>query len=536
VRRRHFLFGSLAVGTGGCTSISAVRGGGNRFTTPGTLRFSDGEDIGGLNLHIVPQVSVGQLTQLTGAFLIRFDDASRPYPDLLERIPSLANGDISRDGLSITFRLRPGLVWSDGHPLQSDDVAFSFEAVNNPKNNEYSRSGFDQIVDLAAGNKTTTTIKLKRPYGSFYETYFSSANLPLLPKHLLGSLPDINTAPYNALPIGSGPFKYVSWARNVSVDMVANDRYFRGRPKLNRIVYKIVPNWNTVETLLRTGELDIAWLVPSNLLDRLATAPGFMHLSQPSDLRTQLQFNTSAPPLREAAVRQALRLAIDRATLLRKIEHGHGYLSDSILGPLCAEAVQIAPEPQDPKRAAELLETAGWRAGADGVRAKNGVRLEVDIATISGSPERDAWALLIQNWWNVIGVKANVKHYPPSVLFGAYSANGIQTRGNYTGAINQQGYGYSGTVEAIFACNQFPPAGFNTVRYCNPQLDRLMDRFDGSYDPAVRKTTLAAIQRIIADEVPVITLFFPSDNFVYNGDLHNFAPFANLDSAFHWTI
>jgi peptide/nickel transport system substrate-binding protein len=536
MERRHFLFGSLAA-TAGCTSISAVHGGGNRFTISGTLRFCDGEDIAGLNLHIVPQVSVQLLSQLTGAYLIRFDDRSRPYPDLLERIPSLANGDISPDGLSITYRLRRGLAWDDGHPLRSDDIVFSFEAVNNPKNNEYSRTGFDLIADVAARDPYAATIKLKRPYGSFYEIYFSSSNTPLLPKHLLGGLPDINTAPYNALPVGAGPFKYTKWKRNESVEMVANDGFYRGRPKLDRVVYKIVPDWNTVEALLRTGELDLAWLVPSNIVDRLATIPGFTRVGQPSDLRVQLQFNTASQPLQELVVRQALRLATDRATLLKKVEHDHGYLSDSVLGPLVAEAVSIPPEPYDPKRAAAMLEAAGWIAGADGVRAKNGVRLVIDIDTITGNPERDTWAVLIQSWWAEIGVKTSVKHYPPSVLFGAYSAGGIFTRGLYTASIDEQGYGYSGgSNSTILACNQFPPAGFNVVRLCNPKLDALMERFEGSYDPVVRKTTLVAIQALVESESPMVTLFFPQDNFVYNSDVRNVGSFANLDDAYRWSM
>lgn len=536
MRRRYFLFGSLAAGVHGCASISTVHEGANRFTIPGTLRFSDGEDIGGLNLHIVPQVSVAQLSALTGAYLIRFDDRVRPYPELLERIPSLVNGDISRDGLSITYRLRKGLVWSDGHPLQSEDIVFSFEAVNNPRNNEYSRAGFDRVADVAAHDATTATVKLKHKYGSFYETFFSSSNLPLLPKHVLGPLPDINTAPYNALPIGSGPFKYVSWSRNEAVEMVANERYFRGRPKLDRIVYKIVPNWNTVEMLLRTGELDLAGLVPANIVDRLATAPGFARLGQPSGLRTQVEFNTSTPPLQDATVRRALRSAIDRALLLRTVQHGHGYLSDAVLGPLCSAATPIAAEPYDPTRAARMLDAAGWELGSDGIRAKNGVRLAFDIATISGAPERDTWAVLIQRWWTALGVRTNVKHYPPSVLFGAYSGGGIFTRGNYNVGIDQQGYGVSGDLAAIFSCNQVPPAGFNTARYCNPRLDELIDRFDGSYDPAERKTTLAQIERIVADDVPVITLWFPQDNFVYNRDLRGLSSFANLDDAARWSI
>jgi ABC-type transport system substrate-binding protein len=144
---------------------------------------------------------------------------------------------------------------------------------------------------------------------------------------------------------------------------------------------------------------------------------------------------------------------------------------------------------------------------------------------------------LIQSWWEAIGVKTSVKHYPPSVLFGAYAANGIFTRGNYTVGMDQQSYGVSGTsIPQIFLCNQFPPAGFNTVRICNPALDKMMERFEGSYDPVERKAVLADIQRTVARDVPVVTLFFPQDNAVFNSDLLNVGTFANLDDAYRWSI
>ncbi|MGH7727861.1 MAG: peptide ABC transporter substrate-binding protein [Vulcanimicrobiaceae bacterium] len=536
MRRRHFLYGSLAAGLAGCTRISAVHNAGNPFTIPGTLRYSDGEDIAGLNLHIVPQVSVQLLTQLTGAYLIRFDDHFKPYPELIERIPSQRNGDISADGLEITYRLRKELVWDDGAPLRADDVAFSFEAVNNPKNNEYSRTGFDQVVDVAARDPYTATVKLKRPYGSFYEIYFSSSNLPLLPKHLLGNLPDINTTPFNALPVGAGPFKYQSWNRNSSVEMVANDRYYRGRPKLDHVTYKIIPDWNTVQTALRTGEIDIAWLVPNNFIDHLAATPGFGRIGQPSDLRAQIEFNNAHPPLDDPLVRKALLMATDRATLVAKVEHGHASLSDSPLGPLAAGALTLGPQPYDPKGAAALLERAGWALGADGTRRKNGTPLAVEFATITGNAERDSWLVLIQSWWGALGVKVTVKHYPPSVMFGPYSEGGVLTKGTYQAGVDEQGYGYSGTLTTIFACNQFPPAGYNVIRYCNPTLDRLMARFDQTYDFDERDRLVAQIQRLIANDVPQITLFYPQDNFVYNADLKGFGPVANLDDAYRWSI
>ena len=537
MQRRHFFFGSMAAGLSACTSLSATHGESrNSFTIPGTLRFSDGEDIAGLNVHIVPQVSVGQLAQLTGGYLIRFDDKWQPYPELLERIPSQKNGDISSDGLEITYRLKKGLVWSDGHPLRADDVAFSFQAVNNPKNNEYSRDGFDLIVDMAERDDYTLTIKLKHPYGSYYETYFSSQNTPLLPKHLLGSLPDINTAPFNALPIGAGPFKFTAWRRNDAVEMVANERYYRGRPKLDKIVYKIVPDWNTVESLVRTGALDVAWLVPNNIVDRLETATGFAHVGQPSGLRAQMQFNVASPVLKDVAVRRALRLAIDRAALVAKVEHGHGDLSDATLGPLSEFAARIPATPYDPKAAAAMLQSAGWLAGADGLRHKDGTTLAVEISTINGSPERDIWLILIQSWWTAIGIKTTIKHYPPSVLFGPYAANGIFQKGRYEAGVDEQGYPFSGNLDTIFACNQFPPGGFNAARYCNPALDVLMEKFDSTYDFTERKRLAAIIQETLAHDVPVIPLFYPQDNYVYNTDLKHLSPVANLDDAFNWSI
>src|SRR5271156_1812345 len=416
LRRGRFWSATAAAALAGCTSVTTAPSPGgtarvNRFTTPGVLRYSDGEDIGGLNLHIVPQVSVGWLTQFTGAYLIRFDDHSRPYPELLTRVPSLQNGDISRNGLTITYRLRRGAVWSDGAPFTADDVVFSFAAVNNPLNNEYSRAGFEKIADVGKKGDDTAIVRLKEPYGSFFITYFSTQNIPLLPKHLLGNLPNINDAPYNALPVGIGPFKYSVWRRNDAVEMIADPAYFRGRPKLDKIVYKTVTDWNTIETLLRTGELDLAVLAPSNVYDRLAAIPGFRGIGQPSALRAQIEFNCSKAPLDDPVVRHALRLAIDRRAIVAKVEHGHGYLTESLTGPLSPDDANLPLEPYDPKRAAALLDSRGWLAGPSGVRSKDGVPLTIEIANITGRPERDAWVILISSWWSAIGVRTSLKHY-----------------------------------------------------------------------------------------------------------------------------
>ena len=247
-------------------------------------------------------------------------------------------------------------------------------------------------------------------------------------------------------------------------------------------------------------------------------------------------FNVTHPALADARVRQALRFAIDRKAILEKVEHGHGYLDESLVGPLSPYAALIAPEPYDPKRAAALLEAAGWALGGDGVRAKNGTKLSLEIATITGTSERDEWCLLIQSGWNAVGVKTSIKHYPPSILFASYQEGGILDTGKFEVAILGQGYGLAGSLDPILTCNQIPPAGFNTVRFCDPELDRMMARSSEAYDPAEAKMLSAQIQRAAAADVPIVTLFIPQDNFVVNADLKGLGNVANLDSAYRWSI
>ena len=180
------------------------------------------------------------------------------------------------------------------------------------------------------------------------------------------------------------------------------------------------------------------------------------------------------PALADVRVRRALRFATNRPAILEKVERGHGYLSESIIGPQSPYALSIPPEPDDPKRAAALLDEAGWMTGADGIRQKNGTKLNLYISTITGSSERNNWGLLIQSWWAQVGIKTSIKHYPPSVLFGSYQEGGIQELGKYDVSMNGQGYGSSADETAILSCKQFPPGGFNTTRFCDPALDAVM--------------------------------------------------------------
>ena len=305
------------------------------YTIPHVLRYATAEDIVGLNPHLSQQLVVSYMSSLTMAWLVKFDHDNRPYPELATRVPTQANGGISKDGLTLTYHLRHGVRWSDGAPFDADDVVFSTRAVLNPANNEVGRDGWDLITKIDEPDKYTVVYHLKQKYAAYAATFFGSggANPCVLPKHLLGDLPDINNAPYNALPVGIGPFKYLSWKRSDSVEMVPNPFYFRGQPKLQRIVFKIVPDRNTVVTQLETHEIDLWMPVSAPFYDRVKAIPGLTVLRQPSYYFNHLDFQNTHPGLDDQRVRRALRLAIDRNELKLKIRHGIGIVQDDPVSP-----------------------------------------------------------------------------------------------------------------------------------------------------------------------------------------------------------
>ena len=183
------------------------------YTVPHVLRYATAEDIVGLNPHLNAQGTLGYMSSLTMAFLLKYDRANKPRPELALTVPTRANGGISADGKTITYHLRHDAKWSDGVPFTSADVKFSVAVVQDSDNNEQTHEGFDDVSALDTPDATTAVFHLRRPYSGYYLNFFSSAgaNPCLLPKHKFDST-KINIAAYNDLPVGIGPFKYVAWA------------------------------------------------------------------------------------------------------------------------------------------------------------------------------------------------------------------------------------------------------------------------------------------------------------------------------------
>jgi peptide/nickel transport system substrate-binding protein len=510
---------ALALLVTGCTKIETAQPGARHtYTIPHTLRFAAAENLVGLNPMINTQATLNFLSEMTMAYLIRGDIKSEPVvPELATEIPTKANGGISADGKTMTFHLRRGVVWSDGTPFTADDMIFSTKLILDPKTNVISRDGWDHIVSMDEPDKYTVVYHLNKPYAAYAVTFFSSvgANPAILPKHLLLGK-DVNTDPYNALPVGVGPFKYSEWKRGDSVVLVPNPKYWRGTPKLQRVIYKEIQDRNVVLEELRTHELDLWIPVAPHYINDVRAISGLRTILVPSFYFDHLDFNNTRPATRDPIVRRALRMAVNRPLLNQKIRFGVYDLSETVVPPVSRFHENIPLVPFDIAGANKLLDSGGWVRGADGIRAKGGVRLSLDFATSTGGPDIDTQIELIRGWWKQLGVEVVVRHYLSSLFFAPLSDGGIIYGGKFDVVVFAWGGDPVQDLYNLYGCNSFPPNGQNDPRYCNTTVTAEMAKNRLEYNPSAR---VAATK-----DVPIIVLDTRKDISAYNDDLKHWNP------------
>lgn len=510
-----------------CSEARGTQGGvgrANAWTTPHVLTISDAGDVSTLNPHLDTSAAVANLSEMTMAWLIKWDEHNRPYPELATEVPTQTNGGVSRDGLTITYHIRKGVKWSDGAPFDADDVVFSTAVVNNPANNEAGR--FDQIVKVDEPDKFTVVYHLKKPYSPATVAFFSSccANPSLLPKHLLAQYPNINNVPYNSLPVGAGPFKFERWDRSKQVVLVANPLYWRGRPRLERIVYKIVPDRTTLLSQLEAHNVDMWYQFSGAYLARIQALHGYSVFRAPSYAYNHYDFNVTHAAVSDPRVRQALRLALDRRALVEKVEHGVGIVQDSATPVTAPYFVDLGATPYDPTKANALLDQAGWARGAGGIRAKNSVKLELNVATRTGAPDVDQQLELVRNDWKQIGVGLKVRRYPAALMFASPQKGGVVNGDTWDVVTFAWAADPLGDYSAIYGCHSFPPAGQNDLRWCNERAQGAMDALVGHYEQSQRIADLRAMMGEFIKDVPSIVSFMRVDLFAYNKDLKNYHP------------
>jgi peptide/nickel transport system substrate-binding protein len=515
-----------------CTRAATDTGGGpppggNAFTHHHELRYADIGDVSSLNPMFTVELVANFMAQMTMAYLVRYDRNNQPVAELATVVPSQANGGISADGKTITYHLRKHVVWSDGKPFDADDVVWTTNLVNNPSTNVTSRDGWDRIVKIDEPDKYTVVYHLREPYSPFIGTVFSTggSNPAILPKHLLAHSADINKDPYNSLPVGIGPFKFVAWKRGDRIELVANTSYWRGRPKLDKVTYLIVPSRDTIVSELQTGEVDMWPIAAPAYIKRLAALKGYHILRQPSFSFGHIDFNTSHPAVSDPLVRRALLLAWDRRTQRDKVSHGIGTLQDAVLSPRHPfYDPKIGFTEKNTAEANAILDKAGWKRGADGIREKNGVRLNLELVSNVGSPDTDARIELLRQDWKAIGVTFVRKNYDANLLFAEYHTGGIIQTGRFDVVFFAWFPSVTGDLSNLYGCKQIPPAGQNDLHWCNARAEAAMDDFKSTYDIARQRRDDAIVQEEMEKDTPTMVSVVSEDLYVENDDLENFHP------------
>ncbi len=500
----------------------------NPWTHAGRFIYAEGEDVKSLDPMLASSAAAGDLSTYLFSYAIRYDAKARPVPDALREVPTVQDGDVSRDGLTLKYKLRPNILFHDGVKLTCRDLAFTWHAALNPANNNITHDGYRDIRSIDCSDPLVAVIHMKRVYAPFLQQLWGvNSNVPILPAHLLQSVNDskgsFNTAPYQSAPIGSGPFKFVRWDRGAQVELAAFDRYFLGRPKLRTVVYRIVPDDSTLVAQTKTHEIDMAARLGNNVWPEARNVRGTIAIASPTFEYDHIDFNLKRPMFADVRVRRALEMALDRKAILDKVAHGNGDLSSVPVSPVLSDFhdPNVTRFSFDPATARAALDAAGWKVGRDGIRVKNGQRFAFTYATQTESVTGRAIEAFVQRAWHDVGAAVTVKNQPTAQFF-ANTTDGVLQGGNYDVA----GFAWVAAADPddspIYAVRNFAPHGQNAIFWSDPIANKAMDEGLATVDPAKRKAASWREQERFALDVPSIILYFRREPFVYNSDLKGF--------------
>jgi peptide/nickel transport system substrate-binding protein len=471
--------------------------------------------VGGL-----PNILVNKVLYST---LVKYDPKNwAPVGDLAEK------WSVGSDRLTWTFHLRKNVVWHDGKPFTARDVKFTIEKLwLNPDVPFFQRANVKDIGRVEIVDDHTVRIVTKVPFATLPVMLGYLTNM--LPEHVLGSytIEQLrNPVEFLRNPIGTGPFKFAEAVVGSHVRLVANDRYFLGRPKLDAVVFRIVADVEQQLAQLQTGQLDLMIIEPHQvpLVQRM---PGVQVVDAPQVNYTFIGFNHKVEPFTDRRVRLALSHAFDRKAVLEKLHLGRGRLATGPINPLVAWAYNASIEPikYDPALAGKLLDEAGWTKGADGIRRKDGKPLKITLDTDRGNPVREQTGIVTQKFWRDIGVDVEIRVSE----FNAFLSR-IRTRPN---PLQAWVLFYVTPPEADLLGYYHTQGTLNEFGYSNPEVDRLLEKGRATFDQKERAKLYHDAQQLIAADAPVAYLVYPPELQALSKRIQGWALMGYRDALTH---
>ena len=526
--------------------LSACGGGGNAPVTEpaagggggGTVTLILPEEPTTLNYYLADAAIVRQVadsTSMTG--LATVGESGDFVAVLAQELPTLENGGLSEDTLTVTWKLREGLKWSDGEPLTSDDVRFTIEVLSNPDSGALvGTSGFDLITNVETPDDLTTVLTYSSPYPGYLDQFAYG----LFPRHATGEPADMANWEWNRNPVTAGPFILDNWASGESISLTRNPNYFEeGKPYLDGLVFAIVPEPAAQSAMMLNGEAQVH-LWPSEFkadYDEFLKGKAQQYLI-PGIWNMAIDFNLSAPfdgdpsasaphpILGDIRVRQAIAQAIDYQTLQQDVLQGAVGDSTNPFAYGWYKCDLPRAFGYDVDKANQLLDEAGWVMGEDGIRvakgamyAKDGTRLSLELQGYTAfDPLQLTEEFIVENL-KAIGVEARIQNYDFSIIFGSYEDNSPRAVGDYDMLIfdrgfttEPQGYNFDAYHSSRITTAENPTGG-NYFRWENDIVDGALERAGSSFDLQTRKDAYCIVGSAVINDLPQVYLYLFQDNY-----------------------
>ncbi|NJK42726.1 MAG: peptide ABC transporter substrate-binding protein [Aquincola sp.] len=436
--------------------------------------------------------------------------------------------------MDVIWKLRPGVRWHDGVLHTSADVKFTVDAINKGDWKPESVDGFDRISSVDTPDSLTAVVHYKEVYAP-YRLQFVRGTLP---KHVLEGKSIDAATDYNRKPLGTGPYRVVEWKTGEHILLEGVPNYWRGSefPKIKRLLFKFLTNTTTRINQLKSGEVQMVALVPWDKVRELRGLPnvrlnqvvgnGYEHVTL-----NQQHF----PPFSDLAVRRAMAHAIDRTLIVNTLLDSLVTVVNGPIQPLSsAYEPDVTVYPYDPALARALLDSAGWVAGADGIRAKAGTRLAFTLITQSGFAIRENVSQALQQQFRAVGIDASVR------LIDGTSISSVWFKGDFDAMLHWWQQGADPEMTLFFASDRMPPAGRNINYFKDDSLTRMLYASDRTADEAQRIGLLKASQRRLSVLIPELPLYntakvdaVPTRLQGFTGNPTNAGPFWNV---YQWQL
>jgi peptide/nickel transport system substrate-binding protein len=546
---------ALAVGTLVPTAQAAAEG---KTVVLGFSQEPDTFVAGEGGLYVTQEVY-----NLVYSQLVVIDDLMRPIPDLAVSVPTLDNGEAVMVGdgtdqhLETTFHLRQDAKWSDGTPLTAEDIIFTWKMSLNPTWPAQAGNDIEsKYSDVVAKDQHTVVFKMMsqnqaRAAGQTSQTgpvvhplyIYGLPDVMVYPAKRMSSLvdadpqnspkvKDLQSSVYGREPVGTGPYTLQSWDAGIQMVFKARSDYFRGKPAIDNVVVRGFEASN--ETLLSQMQAGDIHTMGSEALqvsdvDAVNAIPGVKAYIRAGTTIEHIDFNMDNPILADKNVRKAIAFALDRQDLVNRVLAGQSNPSDSIIPPISQFFNPDTPKySYDPAQAKQILDSAGWTVGSDGVRVNSaGQRLSFKYQSTTNAIRKKTMPL-VKDQLAVVGIETNIDQVPAQTYFGK---NGPLVQRTFElGEYASVGTQDSGQDVVTMYSTKFIPsssnnyAGQNFPGWSNPSADQLIGQEINSLVPNTRSASMNALQLLMADELPTMPLYFRPNVTAASNRLINYKP------------